>query len=291
MNGVGPVNNFANAISPFSPVGKQAVGEENTESKASTFKPVLESPESNKSDNRTEKDDPNKLMDRANRPIEEEKGEQESGSGAREENREEADADAAESKKRRQDIDVQNQIRDLAARDREVRNHERAHSALGGVYAGAPTYTYKRGPDGVNYAVSGEVSISSGRISEDPRANIQQAQAIRRAALAPSDPSPQDRRVAASAAQMEADARQALVEKAQQERLADSEQRMERQDQLREAQEQKEERVSELAQEAQQREEVFSAVRARNLDLNQRLIDIGVQDSSADSGSMVSESV
>lgn len=103
------------------------------------------------------------------------------------------------------------QLRQLDSRDREVRNHELAHAAAGGQYAGAPVYHFKRGPDGVSYAVSGEVPISTSR-EANPEASIRKAQIIRRAALAPAEPSPQDRRVAALASQMEAVARSELIE-------------------------------------------------------------------------------
>ena len=53
----------------------------------------------------------------------------------------------------------QQQVRELSARDREVRAHEEAHANVGGRYAGSPTYSFQRGPDGKQYAVGGEVSI------------------------------------------------------------------------------------------------------------------------------------
>lgn len=115
------------------------------------------------------------------------------------------------------------QVQDLAARDREVRNHERAHAAVGGLYAGSPTYTFERGPDGINYAVGGEVSISLGAISGDPEATIQKAQVVRRAALAPSEPSAQDRSVAAQAVQIESQARVELRNIETQERIVERE--------------------------------------------------------------------
>ena len=115
------------------------------------------------------------------------------------------------------------QVQDLAARDREVRNHERAHAAVGGLYAGSPTYTFERGPDGINYAVGGEVSISLGAISGDPEATIQKAQVVRRAALAPTEPSAQDRSVAARAVQIESQARVELRNSEAQERIVERE--------------------------------------------------------------------
>lgn len=69
----------------------------------------------------------------------------------------------------------------------------------------------KVGPDGKQYAVSGEVSIqvSGGRT---PQEALTKAQSARRAALAPADPSPQDLKVAQSAAQAELEARRKMDE-------------------------------------------------------------------------------
>ncbi|OUS29971.1 hypothetical protein A9Q99_07895 [Gammaproteobacteria bacterium 45_16_T64] len=103
-------------------------------------------------------------------------------------------------------------ISQLKARDQEVRVHEAAHAAVGGKYAGSPSLQFTRGPDGVNYATSGEVRISTGKVAGDPQATIEKARVIRSAALAPASPSVQDRRVAAQASQLEADARVELRE-------------------------------------------------------------------------------
>ena len=112
-------------------------------------------------------------------------------------------------------------VRELSARDREVRAHEQAHKAAAGDLAtGGPTYSYQRGPDGVNYAVGGEVgiSLSEGRTPEE---TVRRAQRIQRAAMAPAEPSGQDRAVAAQAAQMAAQAR-AEVQAQNQAELEDS---------------------------------------------------------------------
>ena len=111
------------------------------------------------------------------------------------------------SAERRQELAIQAEIRLLRNRDREVRAHEQAHAAVGGQYAGAPRYEYSKGPDGVLYATSGEVSIDTGKISGDPEATLQKAQKIAAAANAPAEPSSQDRAVAAKARQMAAQAR------------------------------------------------------------------------------------
>jgi hypothetical protein len=58
--------------------------------------------------------------------------------------------------------------------------------------------------------VAGEVSIDVSPVANDPQATVNKAMAIRRAALAPADPSGADRRVAARARMMEAEARAEL---------------------------------------------------------------------------------
>ncbi len=121
-------------------------------------------------------------------------------------NQQDREARIAQDRERQALLQEQREINQLSARDREVRAHEAAHAAVGGQYAGAPSYDFERGPDGVNYAVGGEVSIDTGRAAT-PEETIQKAQTIRRAALAPVDPSPQDRRVAALASRMESQAR------------------------------------------------------------------------------------
>ena len=107
----------------------------------------------------------------------------------------------------------QTQVKELKARDREVKAHEQAHLAAAGPYArGGPSYEYQRGPDGKRYAIGGEVSIDTAPVANDPEATIRKAQVIKRAATAPAEPSDQDRRVAAEAAQMEAAARREMAE-------------------------------------------------------------------------------
>ncbi|OHX14100.1 hypothetical protein BI347_11720 [Chromobacterium sphagni] len=107
--------------------------------------------------------------------------------------------------------DQQKQVAELKARDTDVRRHEAAHQAAGGALAGAASFTYEQGPDGKQYAIGGEVSI---RVSQGntPQETIQNAQTVRTAALAPVDPSGQDRAVAAEASQMEQQARMQLLQ-------------------------------------------------------------------------------
>ena len=120
-----------------------------------------------------------------------------------------ASGDAAVSPQ--QQAQQQQQITELASRDREVRSHEQAHAAVGGSYAGAPTYSFKRGPDGQAYAVGGEVSIDVSPIPNDPAATLRKMEVVQQAALAPAEPSAQDLRVAAQAQVLAAQARSELA--------------------------------------------------------------------------------
>ena len=110
-------------------------------------------------------------------------------------------------------------MRELKARDREVRSHEQAHQAAGGAHtSGAPQYTYVEGPDGQQYASGGEVSIDIAAVPDDAEATILKMEQVRSAALAPANPSAQDRRVAAEASQIESKARTEVREEKSEER-------------------------------------------------------------------------
>ncbi|MCP5182141.1 MAG: hypothetical protein H6993_10295 [Pseudomonadales bacterium] len=104
------------------------------------------------------------------------------------------------------------QVRELASRDREVRAHEQAHAAVGGAHAGTPHFQYERGPNGVSYAVEGHVNIDVSEVPGDPSATLEKMQTVRRAALAPANPSPADRAVAAKATLRAAQARAELAD-------------------------------------------------------------------------------
>ena len=120
------------------------------------------------------------------------------------------------------------EIAELVSRDQEVRSHEQAHAAVGGQYAGAPTYTYTRGPDGKRYAVGGEVGIDTSPVANDPEATLSKMDVVIRAALAPAEPSAQDRQVAAQALGQMAEARVQLAQLQRSEVQADTEARAER---------------------------------------------------------------
>ena len=110
------------------------------------------------------------------------------------------------------DEDTQ-KVRQLAETDRKVRAHEAAHVAAGGQYVrGGATFQYQKGPDGKMYAVGGEVSIDVSPVKGDPQATISKMEAVKSAAMAPADPSGQDRAVAAAASAAESQARQEVTQ-------------------------------------------------------------------------------
>lgn len=106
-----------------------------------------------------------------------------------------------------QDAQVQAEVARLKSIEAKVKAHEAAHKSAGGTLTGPVSYTYTRGPDGRSYVTGGEVPIevSPGRT---PQETISRMQQVIQAALAPADPSPQDRAVAAQAATQQQQARQ-----------------------------------------------------------------------------------
>jgi SprA family protein len=101
-------------------------------------------------------------------------------------------------------------ISELHKRDTEVRSHEQAHLSAAGQYAaGGASFSYTTGPDGKRYANGGEVPIDIGK-EKTPEATIQKMRTVRRAALAPANPSSTDRSIAAQASAKEAQAMKEL---------------------------------------------------------------------------------
>ena len=98
-------------------------------------------------------------------------------------------------------------IQELKDAEREVIAHEAAHQAAAGALGGGVSYTYTKGPDGKR--TGGEVPIQM-RTGSTPEETLRNMQQVQRAASAPADPSGQDRKVAARAASMAAEARQQI---------------------------------------------------------------------------------
>lgn len=122
-------------------------------------------------------------------------------------NKESAGKESAEEKQQQQA--QQKEIESLEKRDQEVRQHEQAHAAAGGQYAGSPKYEYDTGPDGKRYVTDGEVSIDVSE-AESPEQTVRKMEQVRAAALAPAEPSSQDLKVAAEANRKAIEARAEL---------------------------------------------------------------------------------
>ncbi len=116
-------------------------------------------------------------------------------------------------------------VQELKKTDREVRSHEAAHKAAAGAYArGAAQFETVVGPDGRRYAVGGEVAIDASAVSGNPEATVRKMEQVARAALAPADPSAQDRSVASQARQTGAEARRDIIlERAEQQKARNEE--------------------------------------------------------------------
>lgn len=90
------------------------------------------------------------------------------------------------------------EIKRLRMWEEHVKQHEQTHLAVGGKFAGVPSYTYTVGPDGRKYIQSGEVTMSvpsSGNLND----LVSTLERVKNAAMAPSDPSPADLKAAAAA--------------------------------------------------------------------------------------------
>lgn len=305
-------SNFANTVAPFVPMGRAPVGQETTDLKSSSFRPTEQSAESGRSQNRRFPDE------RPNDDVERDRVER-GAQGGDQAVQEAAVKRRAEQERQQAERD---QIQQLAARDREVRAHEQAHAAVAGQYASSPTYSFVRGPDGVSYAVGGEVKIDTSPIPGDPEATLRKAQQLRRAANAPAEPSSQDGRVAAQATQMEQQARAELREQqaieaeqrreggeaseqegqaagvgeprdearaqedseSEKQRLAEEEARLQ-------ADQERFEAEQRLLDQRQARAELFNESTRRNIDINRRLIEIGVFNSDSGIGSFLNKTV
>jgi len=307
-------SNTGSSLALYVPMGRVPVGQETTDLKSSSFRPTEQIAESGRGQNRRLPDE------RPNDDIERERVER--GSQGGDQGGDQVAQDAAvkrRAEQERQQIE-RDQIQALSARDREVRSHEQAHAAVAGQYGSSPTYSFVRGPDGVSYAVGGEVKIDTSSIPGDPEATLRKAQQLRRAANAPADPSSQDGSVAAQAAQMEQQARaelreQQAIESGQdneapnsgvevktaaadeqqdntlaQENSGEKQQLAEEEARLRSDQERFEAEQRQLDQ-RQARAELFNESARRNIDINRRLMEIGVFNSGSSIGSFLNKTV
>ena len=288
----------ANTVAPYAPLGRQPVGLESAELKTSSFKALEESAGSAASQNRrTPEDRPNEQAEKS-RVASSQTAVRDRSSGSSQ-----GESDPNEKERLAKE---QRQIDELATIDRSVRAHEQAHSSVAGRYAGTTTYSFVRGPDGISYAVGGEVSIDTSPIPNDPEASIRKAQQIRMAANAPADPSSQDRRVASQAASLENEARAQLaaqraseIQQEQQQsdnkvsvQKSENEQKVSEEEALRsEIRREAEKQRLELDRSNQERTEIFTKSAQATFDISRRLVEIGAVKSTPSVGNFFNISV
>lgn len=99
------------------------------------------------------------------------------------------------------EMKAHSEVRKLINWENNVKQHEQAHMAVGGGLVSSARFSYTIGPDGKRYVSGGEVSISVPS-SENEEENLKTLERVKRAALAPADPSPQDIKTAAMASAM-----------------------------------------------------------------------------------------
>jgi hypothetical protein len=281
----------------YQPAGRQVVGQESAELKSSSFRAAEQSAEAFRQQNRRAPEDKpaqdaeeNRVSSRAAKPPVDE----------REQRQQRAQKEQRETE--------QKVIEQLSARDREVRAHEQAHAAVGGQYASSPTYTYQRGPDGVSYAVGGEVKIDTSPIPNDPEATLRKAEQIARAAGAPADPSGQDRAVAAQAAKMAQQARIEINQKVREEsvvksvdedgdkKVSEPDDKVQRSEELASREKEKAEEKSLKEQELQsqrqaERTRLLTEMQQKNLKTNLRLLEINSFETATGVGRFLDKSV
>lgn len=119
--------------------------------------------------------------------------------------------------------DQKMQVIELQRRDLEVRTHEAAHMSAGAGLTTGASYSYQRGPDNKMYAIGGEVGIDTSP-GKTPEETLKKAAQIKRAALAPAQPSSADLQVAATAANMELEAKMEIQKNQNQETKEKTEQ-------------------------------------------------------------------
>ena len=99
----------------------------------------------------------------------------------------------------------QQMVAQLSSLHDKVTQHQQAKASVGGQYASSPQYLWTVGPDGKRYAVSGNVALDVSPESE-PESTVSKMEIVKRAALAPQQPDPQDRRIALVAEGLRAEA-------------------------------------------------------------------------------------
>ena len=87
-------------------------------------------------------------------------------------------------------------------------------AATSDTLSGGASFTYQKGPDGIMYAIGGEVPVRI-QTGSTPQESLTNLQGVVATALAPADPSPQDISIASKARVMMMKAQQELAQEIQ----------------------------------------------------------------------------
>lgn len=97
-----------------------------------------------------------------------------------------------------EELKIAQKIKEMAAKEASVVQHERMHLLAGGSSAGTPSYIYELGPDGKRYISGGEVTFYAG--GGNPEAVAKSSEKVEKAVALVKDPSNADLHAAAVAA-------------------------------------------------------------------------------------------
>lgn len=109
------------------------------------------------------------------------------------------------------DQEDQARLAEMRARDKDVRDQKAAQARAAAPYAGAANFEYETGPDGRQYAVSGEVKIDVSATVGDASETARKMEQILSATLAADELSVEDRRVLAEARKQRLEAQTDII--------------------------------------------------------------------------------
>lgn len=110
------------------------------------------------------------------------------------------------------DLKIAKSIQQARSWESKVVQHEQSHMQAGGEFAGAASFVYSKGADGRTYITGGEVSVKVPAGGDLERLKYALGR-VKRAAMSPADPSPQDIMTAAMASTREASVNQEIIRK------------------------------------------------------------------------------
>ena len=87
------------------------------------------------------------------------------------------------------------EVSELKEHESSIVSHVQAHISSGGTIVSLPSYVYTTSKSGIRFISSGDVTFKMFKITEHQSTQLDRAKTIEKAALAPINPTPQDRSV------------------------------------------------------------------------------------------------